>query len=361
MTCGEGHNQIAKAIKNSLDTRSIENKIIQLFGYSEKETEKQNKLFLRTCKLIPHLYDAIWRHMRNKPLKIHMDGVIKQCKDYVLNQITEFDPEVIICTHNYSGAVVAHLKEQGLIKPDVKTYTVVFDYCLCPYWETNAKLDYAVLPHELLIPAMKEKGFTESQLLPFGFPVDKRFTVNCDKVAAREELGIDREKFTVVLYSGGNCVSSAYSVIKELLKCKHEIQIIAVCGRNKKEFEKIQKLIEKENLTNILNIGFCTYLDKVFSAGDVVFTRGGGGGLTEQINKHIPLVLREKLIINEKINKELFAELGLGMAMNKLNEAAGIVDRLIENKELLKRMSEKSKTFCKPNATGDFVEHVLAN
>lgn len=359
MTCGEGHNHIAKAIKNSLEEREIESKTIQVFGYSEKETAKQNKLFLRTCRYIPHIYDAIWRFMRKRPLKSYMKGVIKQCKNYVLNQINEYDPNIIICTHNYSGAVVGYLKAQGLLKPDVKTYTVVFDYCLCPYWETNANLDYAVLPHEFMIPDMKKRGFTDAQLLPFGLPVDKKFTVEMDKRAAREELGLEQDKFTVVLYSGGNCASSAYGIIKKLLKCKHEIYIIAICGKNEREFKRVEKLIERKNLKNVLNIGFCTYLDKIYSAADMSFSRGGSEGLTEELNKHIPIVLRERLIINEKINKKLFPQLGLGISMKRRKEAPHIVDMLIENKEILTKMSKNTKEFCKPNATKDLVEHIL--
>ena len=60
MTCGEGHNQIAKAIQSSLDAKGHETKLVQLYGYSEKETIRQNKIFLRACKYIPHLYSLVW-------------------------------------------------------------------------------------------------------------------------------------------------------------------------------------------------------------------------------------------------------------------------------------------------------------
>ena len=74
-------------------------------------------------------------------------------------------------------------------------------------------------------------------------------------------------------------------------------------NKNKKQFDKVNKLIQKHKLNNISNYGFCTCLDVVYSASDVVISRAGGMGLTEQLNKHIPFILREKLIINEKINK----------------------------------------------------------
>lgn len=359
MTCGEGHNQIAKAIKNKLDSKNVESKIIQLYGFSEREIIKQNKMFLRACKFIPHLYGSIWERMRKKPFKGYIKGVIKDCEKHIQKQIEDYNPDAIVCTHNNAGAVVANLKKEGKLQNHVKTYSIVFDYCLCPYWESNNEIDFIILPHENMKDEMIKRGFIEEQLLPFGLPIDEKFTRVIDKKTARSELGLDADKFTVILYSGGNCLSSAYKIIKKLNKCKSNIQIVAICGRNKKEFNKIEKFIKKTGQTNILNLGFCDCLDKVFSAGDVVFSRCGGMGLTEQINKHIPFILREKLIINEKINKYYFAYLGLAIAMDKLKEASKIVDDLVENREKLKLMIEKSVEFAKPSSTSNLVEHIL--
>ncbi len=362
MTCGEGHNQIAKALKNALDDKKEEAKIIQLYGFSQKAVKNQNKIFLNACKYIPHLYDKIWNFLRERNLqkesKVYMNKVIKTCKDYILKEIESYSPDAIITTHNNAGAVVCELKKEGKLNENIKTYGLVFDYCLCPYWETNKSLDYVVLPHEFMKKSIMERGFNENQILPYGFPVDEKFTKKIDKLEARKELGLDADKFTVVLYSGGNCLSPAYDIIKQLLKAKTPLQIVSICGKNKKQYELVEKLILKKKLKNVLNLGFCTCLEKVFSAGDIVFSRGGGGGLTEQINIHIPFVLREKLIINEKINKQLFAEMGLGLAMNKISQAPKIVDYLYENPDKLKEMSEKSKEFCKPHSTLDFIEKV---
>ena len=114
-------------------------------------------------------------------------------------------------------------------------------------------------------------------------------------------------------------------------------------------------------MKNILNIGFCTNIDVVYSAGDVVFTRGGGMGLTEQINKQIPFVLREKLIINERINKKLFSDMGLGLAMKKVSDAPKILIELYNNKDKLEDMSKRATDLCKPNSTEDFVDFLLKN
>lgn len=364
MTCGEGHNYIAKAIKRELDEKKEDSKIIQLYGYSEKEIQKQNKLFLSACKYIPRIYEPIWLNLRKRNPKKKssiINGVIKDCKDYILKEILDYNPDNIVCTHNNAGAVIGYLKKNNLISNNIKTYGIAFDYCICPYWETNVDLDYLVTPHEFTHDSYIERGFNEKQLLAYGLPVDAKYTKAIDKIEARKTLNLNENKFTVALYSGGNCLSKASTIIKTLVKSKLDIQIIAICGKNKKEFDKVNKIICKNNLTNILNIGFCTNLDVVYSASDVVISRGGGMGLTEQINKRVPFVLREGLIINERINKKLFDDMGVGKAMNKLSDAPKILKELMENPQILKGMADKAKELCKPNSTREFVNFMLKN
>ena len=262
--------------------------------------------------------------------------------------------------HTNAGAVVSYLKEKGLID-GIKTYNVVFDYCLCPYWEFSRNLDYVVLPADYLIEPIKEKGFKDDQILTFGLPVDKKYTKEISKLEARETLNLPQDVFTIVLYSGGNCLSSAYKIIKHLEKCKNPIQIVAICGKNKKEYEKIQKYIKNKNISNIRLEGFCTQLDLYYSACDLVFTRGGGMGLTEQINKHAPIVLREKLLINENINKKLFKEMGAGLGIDKVSQATKLADYLIGKPEILKQMRKKLEEISKPTSTKDFVDFLINN
>ncbi|MBE7090234.1 MAG: hypothetical protein E7362_05475 [Clostridiales bacterium] len=364
MTCGEGHNYIAKAIKSELDLLNEDCKIIQLYGYSDKEVQRQNKLFLNTCKYIPSLYEKIWLKLRSRNPKRPSSIVkktIKSCDKYLLSEIEKYNPDNIICTHNNASAVISYFKKENKIPAHIKTYTIAFDYCVCPYWEFSTDCDYIITPHEFTHNEYLEKGFNSAQLLPFGLPVDEKYTKSINKQQARETLGINPEIFTVALYSGGNCLSKASKFIKAIIKYNLPIQIIAICGKNEKEFKKVNNLIAKYNLKNVLNIGFCTNLDVIYSASDIVFSRGGGMGLTEQINKNVPFVLREGLIINERINKKIFTDMGVSLSMNKIQDAYTILRKLIAHPNKLNEMRDKAQSLCKPNSTKNFINFLLKN
>ena len=365
MTCGEGHNNLAKTVVSALNDEGVETKSIQLYGFSKKRVDFENNLFLAVYTNFPGIYSKIWHSQRNRnpkrKYKGYMSTVIKACKDYILKEIQDYNPDAVVTTHNNAGAVVSYLREENLIDKKIKLFGLGFDYCRCPLWETNLALDYVFLTHEELIDEYVNLGFNKEQLLPYGIPVHKRFTQNVTKEEARKDLGIDQEKFVVVLYSGGNCISPNFPLVKALLKAKGvPSQIVAVCGRNEKQKKLIDDYIAKHNITNVTSLGFTNDLDKYFRAADVVFTRGGGAGITEQININVPFVFREKLILNEKINKELFKELGLGLGIERISEATAMLETLYANPEMLKKMTECSKAFSRPDARKNITNKILS-
>ena len=76
-TIGEGHNFIARAIESALTLRGEECRVIQLFGYSEKEVAWQNKLFLNAIKFFPKTYEYFWLKFR-KGKKIGQIFLLKE-------------------------------------------------------------------------------------------------------------------------------------------------------------------------------------------------------------------------------------------------------------------------------------------
>ena len=132
MTCGEGHNSIAKSLKKEFENSfgsNVECEIMQTYGFDEGRIEKENQRFLKTCKTIPHLYDMVWNMTRkrnfSKPSKI-FDNEIKDCCDYFIEKIKEFNPNLIICTHTYAGGVVDKLIREGKIDKDGRAPHIIY-------------------------------------------------------------------------------------------------------------------------------------------------------------------------------------------------------------------------------------------
>lgn len=354
MTCGEGHNSIAKSLKQGFEkSEGTTCEIVQTYGFDEKRVEKENQRFLNTCKRIPHLYDMIWNIMRkrnpNKPSKI-FDNEIKDCFPYFIENINRVKPDMIVCTHYYASAVVCRLQKENLIDQNILTVTVGFDFCLSPYWEFSTDVDYIISPMEAMQQELLARGYKENQIKPFGIPIRPQFSEACKNVETKQN-----DKFTVMMIAGGNGIGNTLKVVKGIAKHNDDINLIVVNGRNKKSFEQIEEFKKNANI-EITNLGFVNNLEEYFAKSDVIVCRCGGCGMSEILTFKKPLIIREKMIINEKINKKMFIEKGCALGMKKSSDAGKLVKVLRENPALREKMSKACGDFAKPNATADIVD-----
>lgn len=168
----------------------------------------------------------------------------------------------------------------------------------------------------------------------------------------REKLGID-EKFTVFIIAGGNGLGNSLRLIKELLKENKDVNLVCVNGKNKKSYDLVDKFAKDNNLPNIINLGFIDNVAEYMSASDVIVSRGGCGSLSEAVAIARPIIIREKMIINEAINKQLLIDKGIALGMNKIEDIGALVKKIKEDKNLYQSMTKACEAFAKPNAVKD--------
>lgn len=131
MTVGEGHNSLAKSVASEMEKWGIDTKIVQIYGFDPSRVEKENKKYLRACKYIPHLYNAVWNCIRNKNpnRKARMfKRSLKPCCDYIADVIEKEKPDGILCTHYYASIILSilaggeYLIEKLLLPPSYRIF-----------------------------------------------------------------------------------------------------------------------------------------------------------------------------------------------------------------------------------------------
>lgn len=126
------------------------------------------------------------------------------------------------------------------------------------------------------------------------------------------------------------------------------VKCIIINGKNLKNYNKINKYIKKYNITNILNLGFVNNIENYMRASDLIITKCGSSCLTECISLKIPFIMREKMILNEELNKKLFISLGCGIGMNKITDVSQIVDYIFTTPQVYQSMINNiSKIQCR--------------
>jgi len=359
MTTGEGHNALARAFSAQLANENVELKTVQLYYYSERRVAFENKLYLTGCKFFPKTYDFFWNKLVNrdpeKRDKLTIHRTMRKAQKNLLNAINLFSPDVILSVHPYASVALSNLREK--IK-GIKTVGFVTDYVLCPYWEAAINLDYVVVTAPWLIEDLKGKGFKEEQIKCFGYPVANKFQNKLPKNEVRKELDLI-DRFTVLIMNGGNGLGNTKKMLKNILKEHLPINIIVVNGKNQKSKAKIEKYLRKKNIYNVTNLGFVNNVEKLMNASDVIISRSGGGSVSEAICMGLPMILREKAIINEKLNKIIFINQNMAVGMRKITDAGFLVKDLFTNPAKLEEMTTNEEKFFKKNGIVDISNFII--
>lgn len=365
VTAGNGHNSCAKGMKNKLESLGgVEVKVVDLLkNFSTKlNTWVTDRGYAIAVGSFLHLYNAFFDHYKKadpeKRYSIPSQKTVLSTLEGLMREILEFKPDVIFCTHFYGAIAITDLK----LVYDLPCKTVVtsLDYVTAPFWEAGIGVDYFAIPHEDFIDDFVAAGYTREQLLPFGLPVDER-TLDCvDKRAAREELGLDKDVFTVMVMFGGGYWSGGMRIFKDLVKALEgrRAQIIMINGKNEKGYQQVEKMRFDEGIS-VCNVGFTDKIPLYLSASDVILSKGGGLSVTEMVNKSVPMLLTEELAAQEKYNLAFMKSRGVALSYKSAKELKEQILFLMDAPEKRIEMSERTQGLRK-NATDDLAKFMLS-
>lgn len=359
MTCGQGHNMIAKSLKESFEDFDATVKIEQFYDSSKKIKRANNQYFF-VCKHFPNLYDKIWNRLRKKNhyKKNKLPFFARNALKHFKNVIEEFKPDIIVCTHLYASAVISYMKTNEILSKEIITSTILFDFTLAPYWEYSKNVDYIFQPFENTTRDLKNKGFSDNQIITLGMPVRKEFCLAYDTNQYKDKLNLT-SRFTIMLQAGGGGIGKNEELVKKLYYNLKDINIICVNGSNKKSFANIEKFISKTEAKNIYNLGFVNNLYDYMKASDLILTKGGGNGISEILALKKPFVIRENMIINEKINCEFLVKEGVALTANNIDGIIKLCQELKDDNSKLDGLLENISKFSKPNASNDIALFLL--
>lgn len=366
ITAGQGHNKTARAVYDSLKNRGVDANIIDTYQYFNRALSKLvEKGYLISTKYIPTMYGNIYRleekrdHSEDRVTMVDLGSkiVARQFAKYIARQ----NPDVIVATHIFAAHLVSVFKERGLIR-NTTTIGIITDFCVHPFWET-ATIDYYVTPSALLNNQLNKRGIPTDRILPFGIPIEEKFSKKMTKQDARARLGI-ADKPTVFMMTGSMGYGDMLKYLKQMDTLQADFQILCVCGNNKHLKRQIDALQTRKT---VYNYGFVDNVDVMMDASDYLVSKPGGLTVSEALAKGLPLILIDPIPGQEDRNSEFLLNNGLALAVSKTFPIDEAIYELMHNQARSRCLPELLQEVGKPDASrklGDFIiglEHTTGN
>lgn len=253
-----------------------------------------------------------------------------------IKHVDELAPDMVVSTHwstNYFAANSKHKPLTAIYCPDAYTYPL-FNYpndlVLVP---TKAGYEHALKKWK--------RRFNPDNLkcVPALIRPDA-YEVKTDKTALRESLGLAKDKFTVVLAEGGYGIGGMTKICREILKRDLPVNLVAVCGKNEKLYEKMKDWKSGENCS-FHPVGFTDRMLEYLACADLFCGKSGANVFVEACFFGVPQIVTNTATHIERRNCRYYVEdIKTALKIFNAGKVADKIEEFVNHPERLEPFKE---------------------
>jgi len=252
-------------------------------------------------------------------------------------------PDFIVATHFLPAELSAYTK--NAFCPDIKIVTAITDFGVHPFWVSEGTDIYVVASG-----ATKQKlimhGVMPDKIKEFGIPTDAKFLHRHNKEELRVKLGLDKEKFTLLIITGSFGIGPIEQLVSLL---NQDAQVLVVCANNKELYRRLKA----RNYPDAKIFGFIDNVQELMALSDIAITKPGGLSISEILVTELVPVFISPIPGQESENINVLNRYGIGFHVNDVGEIRRIVLDFKAHPQKMEEIKENIRKIKKPDAARD--------
>ena len=357
---GNGHLRAAEAVIEGILIKHPSAKIVHLdFGdfLNQPINTLIKNVYSEIIKYIPKLWGRIYYKTAKIQPRSKSQHLLNQLgRSDFLKYIQVFRPDFIVCTYPTVSSILAQLRLEQLLQ--VPVITIITDYTVHSHWVHQGVDGYVVACSEVK-ESLEFWGINAQRIYVRGIPVSPKFEEEMDQVHILRKLGL-KSDFPIFLVMGGSygVLKSAKRICKKLADSPIPVQIIIVCGKNKKLYSSLEEVIE-QGRNPMIRFEYVDNVEELMSVSDLIITKAGGLTVSEALTKHLPLVIYKPIPGQEQENAHFVQAIGAGCLATNEEELEQLLNRFLRHPEELERMRKRAAAALPGHSTERAVEDIL--
>ena len=345
-TFGDGHKQVAKAISEAVEY-TLPNAspiILDIMEWIHPYLYPVSLfVYKRGIKRFPQVYSYFYKKTRVKnSFSTKLNSLFTFGLQTMLEVIQRIKPRVVVSTYPFAAGIISKLKEQGLI--NIPAVTIITDYTDHSYW-IHPYTDLYIVGSNQVRDRLISLGIEDDKIKNTGIPVRQKFIESQPRELLLEKYGMSSNKFTVLIMGGGDgFIGKGRSTFRALESVSQTLQLIIVCGRNKK-LKKQLELELKDYKHDVLLLGFCENIQELMAISDLMITKPGGVTTSEALAMGLPLLIYHPLPGQEEDNAEFLWKSGLAFLAKTENDLILKIESILNDSRDLKSMQQLTEPY----------------
>jgi processive 1,2-diacylglycerol beta-glucosyltransferase len=277
----------------------------------------------------------------------------------LINQITQFNPDITICTHFLPATLISHLIAENKLQAQLSI--VVTDLDFHAMWLSRTFHRYFVALEETKIH-LQRLGLPEDRITISGIPIDPLFgdSRTDEPGRIRSELGLDPDLPVLLVSAGALSVSPAEAVLEALFELKQQAQVVLIAGKNELLKQNLERLsAQAPPRLKVTVIGYTNEIHRWMAAATLLIGKPGGLTISEAMASGLPLVIISPIPGQEERNCDHLLEMGIAIKCNEYTTLAYKIGKLLDDPARLGQMRQNALTWARPDAAQVIAQTLL--
>lgn len=281
---GAGLISICNAVKNEFDKMpGVETDYIDIYSENQKMAKFSSEFYYNLIKHIPRLVAfgqniGYYSSLKAKRGHYFLNRDVEICKVEMMKFIERYKPDIVFTPVNFVAVAMDELIETK--QTNIKYIFQMPDFMIAYYSQLLKHCTYLFSSSEEVSKTLINKNFNQQKLKTTGIPIDKKFYEQYDKEDIKRQLNFNADKY-ILISNGGAGFANNYKLVRNLHDKIGEYYLIVVNGNNKQSKDKIQNFIDKNQIHNVINLGFVNNMTQLMYISDIMIGKCGSSSLCE--------------------------------------------------------------------------------
>ncbi|MCY4089460.1 MAG: glycosyltransferase [Caldilineaceae bacterium] len=360
---GGGHRASAEALQSAFATRfpgRFQVEIVDLWtDYTPWPINRLPRLYSPLVARALWLWKLLWLIFENeRALSAVLRLVYPLCRKEMARALQMHRPHLIISVHPLMQQLFLWLIEKE--GPPTPFVTVVTDLASFHHGWFHTRAQRCFVASETAANAARRHGLQLHQIRLLGLPVRSAFAQTLpDRATARASLGLTGAAFTALLVGGGEgmgpVAAIAHAVAHRLAATGTEVQLIVICGRNR----RLRRALQRAEWPLPVQVhGYVDNMQAWMTAADCIITKAGPGTIAEALICGLPILLSGFIPGQEEGNVPFVVENRVGAYCESPRAIAETVGEWASGDEL-ERIAARARRLGRPRAAYDIVDEIV--
>lgn len=317
--------------------------------------------YIKLVERAPLLWALLYQHTDRREsdslfarLRRHVEHLNTRKLDAEIDRLA---PDAIVCTHFLPAELLSRRIAQGRATPPVWVHVTDFD--IHGLWLQSHMQGYFVASEEVAA-RLAARGIDRSHIHVTGIAIMPQFSQAPTRQVAAAELGIDPEKTTLLMMSGGAGVGGIESLVESAAALPRDLQIVALAGRNEELLARLRGIAQRHP-SRVVPLGFTRTIERAMAAADVAITKPGGLTTSECLAMQLPMIVVSPIPGQEERNADFLLESGCAIKAVDAAAFAYKLQALVDAPDRLARMRASERVVAKPHAARSILDIVAGS